>query len=134
MQSITRIAALACLCLTWMAAHADPVESEGAAPPEAAREAAAFDGTVIERTFGEGPVETIAVRQGAVIRLILHAPAGAELHLHGYDAGGVADEKAPVILTFRADQLGRFPIEAHLHGDLLGRSHRALAYIEVRPE
>jgi hypothetical protein len=90
--------------------------------------------TVIERTLGEGPSETIVVNQGAAVRLVLHAPAGTELHLHGYDLGGVAGHEAPVIMTFRAHHLGRFPIEAHGIEDVLGRGEKALAYIEVRSE
>lgn len=42
---------------------------------------------------------------------------------------------APVIMTFRADHAGRFPIEAHgTQADALGRTDSGLAYLEVRPE
>lgn len=88
----------------------------------------------IERTLGEGRAETIVVSQGTSVRLVLHAPAGVELHLHGYDLSGTAGEGAPVVMSFRADHTGRFPIEAHGQQDLLGRTASALAYLEVRPE
>lgn len=93
-----------------------------------------FDGIVIERSLGEGANETIVVPQDAQVRLVLHAPAGMELHLHGYDLVGTAGRAAPVVLTFRAEHAGRFPIEAHGDHGLLGHGERALAYIEVRPE
>lgn len=37
-------------------------------------------------------------------------------------------------MTFRADHVGSFPIEAHGVKDVLGHTDRVLAYIEVRPE
>lgn len=89
---------------------------------------------VVEHTLGDGPAGTIVVRQGAAVRLLLHAPAGTKLHLHGYDLAGTAVDSAPVVMTFRADHVGRFPIGAHGVQDALGRSDRPLAYIEVRPE
>jgi FtsP/CotA-like multicopper oxidase with cupredoxin domain len=134
-------AALAVACLLWMPASTGSAEAEQNMTGHAHNPAsdadtavAAFEGTVIERTLGEGPSETIAVTQGAAIRLVLHAPAGTEVHLHGYDLRGVAGSDAPVVMTFRARHLGRFPIEAHEHEDVLGRREKALAYIEVRPE
>lgn len=93
-----------------------------------------FEGLVIERTLGGDTSETIIVARGAAVRLILHAPVGTELHLHGYDLSGTAAGGAPIIMTFDADHLGRFPIEAHGVADLLGRTDRALAYVEVRSE
>lgn len=106
-----------------------------AAGGEAADAATAtFEGTVIERTLGQGPSQTIVVIEGTEIRLILHASAGMELHLHGYDLIGTAEGDTPVVMTFRADHAGRFPIEAHGDHGVLGHGERALAYIEVRPE
>lgn len=103
------------------------------ATPEAA-EAGPSERLVIERTLGEGPAETIVVPQGRAIRLVLRVPPGAELHLHGYDLAGTAHGGAPVVMEFRAHHAGRFPVEAHGIGDLLGRADRVLAYVEVRPE
>lgn len=94
----------------------------------------AFDGTVIELEIGDGPAETIAVAQGAAVRLVLHAPEGTELHLHGYDLTGTAGSGSPVTITFDAHHVGRFPIEAHGIEDDLGRSEKVVAYIEVRSE
>lgn len=82
----------------------------------------------------KGTSETIVVTQGTAVRLVLHAPAGTELHLHGYDLGGIAGSGAPVVMTFRAKHAGRFPIETHGAGGVLGSRHQALAYVEVRPE
>ncbi len=96
--------------------------------------AASSEEMVIERVLTDGPAETIMIRQGTTVRLILHVPTGVELHLHGYDLAETATGEAPVVMTFRADHAGRFPIEAHGVEDVLGRSDRALAYVEVRPE
>lgn len=89
---------------------------------------------VIEHPLNDGPARTIVVSQGATVQLVLHAPAGARLHLHGYDLVGTAADAAPVVMTFRADHVGRFPIEAHGVKDALGRTDKPLAYLEVRPE
>jgi FtsP/CotA-like multicopper oxidase with cupredoxin domain len=110
-------------------AHETP-ESE----PKVPRKLSDSSVTVIECTLGQGPAETIVVSQSQTIRLVLHAPAGVELHLHGYDLSGTAADGAPVVMAFHADHAGRFPIEAHGVQDLLGRTDSALAYIEVRPD
>ncbi|MBW4936203.1 hypothetical protein [Marinobacter sp. F4206] len=111
-----------------------PIEKGLKTVPEPAGKTTDSGVTVIERTLGKGPVGTIVVRQGATVRLVLHAPVGVELHLHGYDLSGVVDGEAPVVMSFRANHTGRFPIEAHGMQDLLGRTDSALAYLEVRPE
>ena len=90
--------------------------------------------TVIERTLGDGPAETIVVRQGTTVRLVLHAPGGTQLHLHGYELAGTATAASPVVMTFHADHAGRYPIEAHGVQDVLGRTDKALAYLEIWPE
>lgn len=97
-------------------------------------EAGASEGTVIERTLGDGPAETIEVTHGSAVRLVLHAPEGTEFHLHGYDLTGTAGPDGPVIITFLANHVGRFPIEAHGIEDGLSRAEKILAYIEVRPK
>lgn len=141
MHATKLAAALATLCLLSKLAFADSDETEqdptrhahdpvsGATPA-----AGASDTILIERTLGEGPGETIVITQGSAVRLVLHAPAGTELHLHGYDLAGVSGPEAPVVLSFRAEHLGRFAIEAHGIEDVLGRKETTLAYIEVRSE
>jgi hypothetical protein len=106
-------------------------EPEASGTPE---DTGRFESTVIERTLGDGPAETIVVSQGVTVRLVLHAPAGTQLHLHGYDLVGTATEASPVILILQADHPGRYPIEAHGVEDVLGRTDRALTYLEIRPE
>ena len=90
--------------------------------------------TMVELTLGGGPAETIVVRQGATVRLVLHAPAGTQLHLHGYDLAATAVDGSPIVMTFHAAHSGRFSIEAHGEQDALGRTEKVLAYFEVRPE
>ncbi len=111
-----------------------PTHQAHESAPEAPHKVADSSVTVIERTLGEGPAETIVVSRGEIVRLVLHASAGIELHLHGYDLSGTASDDAPVVMTFRADHAGRFPIEAHGVQDVLGRTDSALAYLEVRPD
>ena len=137
----TRVAAtLMATVLVSATANAGPGQGEtqhehAPAPSEASSQAGdGFAGTIIERRLAEGPAETIVVAQGSAIRLVLHAPGGSELHLHGYDLHGTARAGLPVILTFEAVHLGRFPIEAHGLTDVLGRTGRVLAYLEVRRE
>jgi hypothetical protein len=102
--------------------------------PGTAEDTGPSEATVIERTLGDGPAETIVVSQGTTVRLVLHAPAGTQLHLHGYELAGTATDASPVVMTFHADHPGRYPIEAHGVQDVLGRTDKALAYLEVRPE
>ena len=123
----------------WAHDNADhrPVHQvHGSAPEDAgtAEDAGPTEATVIERTLGDDPAETIVVSQGTTVRLVLHAPAGTQLHLHGYDLAGTATETSPVVMTFDADHPGRYPIEAHGVQDVLGRTDKALAYLEVRPK
>lgn len=116
--------------------HAPAHQVHGSGPEAAgtAEDAGSSEATVIERTLGDGPSETIVVGQGATIRLVLHAAAGTQVHLHGYDLAGTATDESPVVMTFHAHRPGRYPIEAHGVQDVLGRTNKALAYIEVRPE
>lgn len=131
-------AALLCASIGLGRAHdqTDPQPPKQAheSGPEAPGKGSEARVQVSEHTLGEGPAETIVVDQGTTVRLVLHAPAGVELHLHGYNLSGMAADGAPVVMTFRAEHAGRFPIEAHGMQDLLGRTDSALAYIEVRPE
>jgi FtsP/CotA-like multicopper oxidase with cupredoxin domain len=116
--------------------HAPTHQVHGSAPEAAgkAEDTGPSEATVIERTLGDGPAETIVVSQGTTVRLVLHAPAGTQLHLHGYELAGTATDTSPVVMTFHADHPGRYPIEAHGVQDVLGRTDKALAYLEVRPE
>jgi hypothetical protein len=141
MHAIKLAAALAALCLLSKLASADSAVTEHhptghAHDPvsDATPATGASDTILIERVLGEGSSETIVVPQGSAVRLVLHAPAGTELHLHGYDLAGVSGPEAPVVWSFRAEHLGRFSIEAHGIEDVLGRKETALAYIEVRSE
>lgn len=150
MRATTLAAFLFAICVTAVGAgvpKAGPGLSGQAQAHDVAREAAEApaaplsetadglrDERVIERRLGSGPAESIVVTEGDSIRLVLHAPEGTELHLHGYDIAGTAGPRAPVVMTFRAIHVGRFPIEAHGMEDSLGRRDRPIAYLEVRPE
>jgi len=81
---------------------------------------------------GEPPVLVLA--QGRAYRVLVHVREPVELHLHGYDLTARAAPGAPSLFGFVAEHTGRFPIEAHRDGDLLGRDSRPVAFIEVRRE
>lgn len=109
----------------------DPAQHKGGRPDPA-------DGAVtrIEATIApEGTeVPVLTVKRGTRVLLAIHGSGTAELHLHGYDIGAAGTAGAPAELLFQADHEGRYPIEMHLEGDLLGRSERPVVYVEVRGE
>ena len=92
-----------------------------------------FDGIVIERRLNKDPV-VISVPHGSHIQLRLTTPELTELHLHGYDLSANAGPQTEAVMTFHAEHAGRFAIVSHGGHDLLGRSEKALTYIEVLPE
>jgi hypothetical protein len=96
-------------------------------------ETGVFEGTLFDRTLGKGDAETLMVARGASVRLVLHVAPGTKLHLHGYDIEGAASADGTAIMTFDARHPGRFAISAHGGKDVLGRTEKALAYLEVRP-
>lgn len=81
---------------------------------------------------GEPPVLVLA--QGRAYRVSVHVQGPVELHLHGYDLTARAAPGSPALFGFVAEHTGRFPIETHGDGDLLGRVSRPVAFIEVRRE
>ncbi len=73
----------------------------------------------------------VTVPKGARVRLTVTGIGEAMLHLHGYDVGSHgAGERA--VLVFDAAHEGRFPVEAHVEDDLLGRHGKPILFVEVR--
>jgi len=107
--------------------HDHNVSTELAQSPED------FDGIVIERRLAD-VAEVISVPLGSHVQLHLTTSEPTELHLHGYDVVANAGPHTVAVMTFHAVYAGRFPIVSHGGDDLLGRSEKTRAYVEVLPE
>lgn len=62
----------------------------------------------------------IPVRQGDRVRLRITSDSPVEIHVHGYDLEGEVGPGQETVLSFEADDTGRFPIEDHETGAGLG--------------
>ncbi|HUF88044.1 MAG TPA: hypothetical protein VMM59_11740 [Thermohalobaculum sp.] len=74
----------------------------------------------------------VQVPLGAHVHLTVIGAGAGELHLHGYDILAEGGGEAPAVIVFDAAHAGRFPLEAHVEDDLLGRRDKAVLYVEVR--
>lgn len=79
-----------------------------------------------ERTFdlaiedGAMTPEEIEAREGDRVTLRLTSEAPLEVHLHGYDLEQEVSPGEDATLSFKAELTGRFEIEDHESGDVLG--------------
>ena len=65
--------------------------------------------------------EVIEVGEGDSVRLRITTQAPpTEVHLHGYDLEEDVESGEPATLSFEADLTGRFEIEDHETGEVLG--------------
>ena len=62
----------------------------------------------------------IEVREGDRVKLRLTSEKPTEVHLHGYDLEEEVSPGEAATLSFEADLPGRFEIEDHESGDVLG--------------
>ena len=58
------------------------------------------------------------VKKGRVIRIVVVANRGEEMHLHGYDLERVIRPRKQTVMQFTAKVPGRFELELH-HPDVL---------------
>ena len=100
---------------------------------ESAQNPDEFDSIVIKRRLNE-VAKVISIPHGSHLQLRLTTPELTELHLHGYDLSANAGPQTEAVMTFHAEHVGRFAIVSHDGHDLLGRSEKALAYVEVLPK
>ena len=63
--------------------------------------------------------DEVEVGEGDRVKLLLTSDELVEVHLHGYDLGEIEPEEMTT-LSFEADLTGRFEIEDHESGELLG--------------
>jgi len=63
--------------------------------------------------------ERIEAAKGDVVRIEVHSDTPDTVHLHWYDLEKAVRPGSPAVLTFTADQTGRFEVETHESGLLL---------------
>ena len=97
-------------------------------------EMAGITGESIDLVLVADRTPVLVLAQGRAYRVAVHAQDVVELHLHGYDVTARAAPGSPALLELVAEHTGRFAIEIHADGDLLNRTSRPVAFIEVRRE
>jgi FtsP/CotA-like multicopper oxidase with cupredoxin domain len=72
------------------------------------------DATVIELTDHAPPsVESIEVKKGDPVRIVVRSDVADDIHIHGYDLERAAAPGKPARFAFPADLEGIFEIESH---------------------
>ncbi|MFI9817370.1 cupredoxin domain-containing protein [Saccharothrix variisporea] len=51
--------------------------------------------------------------KGQAVEITVTSRASVEVHVHGFDVKGVAEEGKPAVVKFVADRTGTFDVEAH---------------------
>ena len=95
----------------------------------------AVEGAVLELevTVNQaGPTPVVQIPKGSNVHLAVTGAEGHELHLHGYDIVSVGEAGNPAVFAFLAVHTGRFAIVVHGVEDLLGRTEKAVVYLEIR--
>ena len=60
-----------------------------------------------------GGIKRPTVKKGTVVRIVVVANKGEELHLHGYDIERTMRPPKPAVMQFTAKLRGRFELEMH---------------------
>ena len=107
-----------------------PTETETQAAPAPPPEP---EVTRIEIRGGEvvGGPPTITAEKGDVVRIVVSADAGDDIHLHGYDIEKPAAPGKPARFRVQADLEGSFEMESHVAEDA-GREP-GVARLNVEP-
>jgi len=95
----------------------------------------ATQGAVLELTITinqDEPAPVAQIPKGASVHLSVKNTGDHELHLHGYDITSTGLVSSPAVFVFQASHTGRFAIVMHGVEDLLGRTEKAVAYLEIR--
>jgi hypothetical protein len=76
----------------------------------------------VEASIEGGAMEPseVVVREGDEVTLRVTSEEAVELHVHGYDLEEEVEPVEPAMLSFEADETGRFGIEDHETGEELG--------------
>ncbi len=80
--------------------------------------------------LAEAVPRVVTVPLGAHVRMSVGGAGELKLHLHGYDVEAVGVD-GPAVIEFYATHEGRFPLEAHIEDDLLGRRAKPVLFVEV---
>lgn len=123
----------ATLVLALLLAPGQGALAHGAGTGEQAAESSETQVALTVRLDPEAAVPPVVrVPPGAHVHLTVVGAEAGELHLHGYDVEAAGGGAAPAVLVFEATHEGRFPVEAHVEDDLMGRRSRAVLFVEVR--
>jgi FtsP/CotA-like multicopper oxidase with cupredoxin domain len=101
---------------------AQPATTEPAAGDGGGTTAERPDATAtIQVRDGEpvGGTETVKVKKGDRVRIVVRVDAPQELHLHGYDLERNAVPGKPAVFAFTAKLDGIYELESHLQGAVL---------------
>lgn len=93
-----------------------PGPSQTGGPADAPRERTV--GLAVED--GAMTPDEVEVGEGDRVRLRVTSGEPIEIHLHGYDLEREVAPGEPATLSFEADLTGRFEIEEHESGEVLG--------------
>lgn len=135
-MQLARYAPLVAAVLVLAPGQAVLAHEAGAGTATGGQEAAGPSGAQVSVTVrldpdAAGPA-VVRVPLGAQVHLTVVGAGQEELHLHAYDIEAEGGGDAPAVLVFDAAHEGRFPVEAHIEDDVLGRRDKAVLYVEVR--
>ncbi len=112
---VVALLVLLTLCRLFLALRPDPAGTNGPVADEPWDRAFTL-------SIEDGAMEPceIKVREGDRVTLRLTTDWPVEVHLHGYDLEEEASPGEAATLSFEADLTGRFEIEDHETGEVLG--------------
>jgi uncharacterized protein YcfL len=61
----------------------------------------------------EASPQRVEVARGQSVEITVSSKEAVDVHVHGYDVLGKAEDGKPAVLKFVADQTGTFDVEAH---------------------
>ena len=83
--------------------------------------------------------DTVRVKKGDMVTLVIQADSAGEFHLHGYDIERDVSPEQDVDLSFVADVEGRFKITFHAQATTSGEGEEGeeeeptIGFLEVNP-
>ncbi|OUS34540.1 hypothetical protein A9Q94_15680 [Rhodobacterales bacterium 56_14_T64] len=78
------------------------------------------------------PAPAAQIPKGTSVHLSVLGTGDHELHLHGYDITSTGQGNSPAVFVFQAIHTGRYAIVMHGAADFLGRTEKAVVYLEIR--
>jgi hypothetical protein len=99
----------------------------GSEPSTVGAQPRMFELSIVNQRLVDGSA-TLSAPQSEQITLVITTDRPGELHIHGHGQEIALEPNREARLTFRAERVGRYPIELHSHG-----GETSLAAIEVQP-